>query len=47
MNIDHIAAEAADVLYFLMTRCVAGGVGLSDIEAHLDKRSFKVLTPMK
>ena len=34
---DHIAAEAADVLYFVMTRCVAGGVGIKDIEKHLDQ----------
>jgi phosphoribosyl-ATP pyrophosphohydrolase/phosphoribosyl-AMP cyclohydrolase/histidinol dehydrogenase len=39
---DHIAAEAADVMYFLMTRCVAGGVTLRDIEHHLDKRTLKV-----
>jgi len=39
---DHIAAEAADVLYFMMTRCVAGGVGLREIEHHLDKRSLKI-----
>jgi phosphoribosyl-ATP pyrophosphohydrolase/phosphoribosyl-AMP cyclohydrolase/histidinol dehydrogenase len=39
---DHIAAEAADVLYFMMTRCVAGGVNLRDIEHHLDKRTLKV-----
>jgi len=39
---DHVAAEAADVLYFTMTRCVAAGVGLTDIEAHLEKRSWKV-----
>lgn len=39
---DHIAAEAADVLYFMMTRCVAGGVGLREIEQHLDKRSLKI-----
>ena len=39
---DHIAAEAADVIYFLMTRCVAAGVGIADIERHLDMRSFKV-----
>lgn len=39
---DHIAAEAADVIYFLMARCAAGGVGLADIERHLDKRSLKV-----
>lgn len=39
---DHIAAEAADVMYFMMTRCVAGGVTLRDIEHHLDKRTLKV-----
>jgi phosphoribosyl-ATP pyrophosphohydrolase/phosphoribosyl-AMP cyclohydrolase/histidinol dehydrogenase len=39
---DHIAAEAADVLYFTLTRCVAAGVGLSDIERHLDQRTLKV-----
>jgi phosphoribosyl-ATP pyrophosphohydrolase len=39
---DHIAAEAADVTYFMMVRCIAGGVGLADIEKHLDKRALKV-----
>ena len=39
---DHIAAEAADVMYFLLTRCVAAGVGLREVEAHLDRRSLKV-----
>lgn len=27
---DHVAAEAADVLYFALTRCVAAGVGLRE-----------------
>eukprot|EP01038_Epipyxis_sp_PR26KG_P009763 gene9763-13134_t len=40
---DHIAAEAADVMYFMLTRCIAGGVTISDIEKHLDKRSLKVM----
>lgn len=40
---DHVAAEAADVTYFMMTRCVAAGVGLRDIERHLDKRTLKVI----
>lgn len=40
---DHIASEAADVMYFMLTRCVAAGVTLSDIEAQLDKRSLKVI----
>lgn len=39
---DHIAAEAADVMYFLMTRCVSAGVKLADIEKHLDLRSYKI-----
>ena len=39
---DHVAAEAADVIYFMMTRCVAAGVGLREIEKHLDRRSLKV-----
>lgn len=44
---DHIAAEAADVMYFMMTRCVAGGVTLRDIERHLDRRTLKVTTPLE
>eukprot|EP00981_Chlorochromonas_danica_P010446 scaffold3234_cov178-Ochromonas_danica.AAC.2 len=39
---DHIASEAADVLYFMMTRCIAAGVTLEDIERYLDLRSLKI-----
>lgn len=39
---DHVAAEAADVLYFAMVRCVAAGVTLEDIERHLDARALKL-----
>ena len=39
---DHIAAEAADVLYFTTVRCAAAEVSIADIEAHLDRRSLKV-----
>ncbi len=39
---DHIAAEAADVMYFMMARVVAGGVTLKDIEKHLNARTLKV-----
>ena len=39
---DHIAAEAADVMYFMLVRCIAGGIGLADIERHLDRRALKV-----
>jgi len=39
---DHIAFEAADVLYFTLTKCIAAGVSLEDIEANLDAKSVKV-----
>jgi len=39
---DEVAGEAADLMYFLMTRCVAAGVSLRDIEKKLDYRSLKV-----
>jgi phosphoribosyl-ATP pyrophosphohydrolase/phosphoribosyl-AMP cyclohydrolase/histidinol dehydrogenase len=39
---DHVAAEAADVMYFMMTRCVAAGVGMKEIADHLDRRTLKV-----
>jgi len=38
----HIASEAADLMYFLVTRCVAGGVSLKDIEKDLDMKSRKL-----
>lgn len=37
-----IAAEAADLLYFAMTRCVAAGVSMEDIERNLDLKSMKI-----
>ena len=37
-----MAAEAADLIYFAMTRCVAAGVNLSMVESHLDRRSLKL-----
>ena len=39
---DHIAFEAADLLYFAMTKCVAAGVSVADIERKLDQKSLKV-----
>ncbi|GAB7366589.1 hypothetical protein MBLNU230_g8575t1 [Neophaeotheca triangularis] len=39
---EEIAAEAADVLYFAMTKATAAGVTLEDIERNLDAKSFKV-----
>ena len=39
---EHIAAEAADLLYFALTRCIAADVQLEDIERNLDLKSLKV-----
>lgn len=39
---EEIAAEAADVLYFTLTKATAAGVTLEDIEQNLDAKSVKV-----
>ena len=39
---EHIAAEAADVMYFALTKCIAAGVRLEDVERSLDAKSIKV-----
>ncbi|KAI0832379.1 histidine biosynthesis trifunctional-protein [Trametes gibbosa] len=39
---DDVAFEAADLLYFALTRCVAAGVGLADIERSLDAKAKKI-----
>jgi phosphoribosyl-ATP pyrophosphohydrolase/phosphoribosyl-AMP cyclohydrolase/histidinol dehydrogenase len=39
---EHIAFEAADLFYFAMTKCVAAGVSLEDVERNLDAKSIKV-----
>ena len=39
---EDIAAEAADLMYFALARCVAAGVNLEDIEKNLDLKSLKV-----
>lgn len=39
---DDIAAEAADLLYFALTKATAAGVTLEDIERNLDAKSVKV-----
>ncbi|KAJ3085441.1 trifunctional histidinol dehydrogenase, partial [Physocladia obscura] len=39
---DHVAAEAADLLYFALVKCVASGIDLADVEAHLDARASKI-----
>ena len=39
---DHVAAEAADVIYFTMVAAVKGGASLEQIENHLDRRTLKI-----
>jgi phosphoribosyl-ATP pyrophosphohydrolase / phosphoribosyl-AMP cyclohydrolase / histidinol dehydrogenase len=39
---DEIAFEAADLIYFALTKAVSAGVSLSDIERNLDAKSVKV-----
>lgn len=38
---EDIAAEAADLVYFAMTKCIAAGVDIAAIERNLDKKSMK------
>ncbi|KAJ3789089.1 histidinol dehydrogenase-domain-containing protein [Lentinula aff. detonsa] len=37
-----IAFEAADLIYFALTKCTAHGVGIADIERSLDKKAKRV-----
>ncbi|KAJ7507896.1 histidinol dehydrogenase-domain-containing protein [Mycena galericulata] len=37
-----VAFEAADLFYFALTKCIAAGVGISDIEASLDRKARRV-----
>ncbi|EGE80843.1 histidine biosynthesis trifunctional protein [Blastomyces dermatitidis ATCC 18188] len=39
---EEVAFEAADLLYFALTKCVAAGVTLEDIERNLDLKNLKV-----
>ncbi|KAK3383708.1 histidinol dehydrogenase-domain-containing protein [Lasiosphaeria ovina] len=39
---EEVAFEAADLIYFALTRAVAAGVTLADIEKNLDAKSWKV-----
>ncbi|KAL4917865.1 histidinol dehydrogenase-domain-containing protein [Aspergillus aurantiobrunneus] len=39
---EDIAFEAADLLYFALTKCVSAGVSLEDVERNLDLKSLKV-----
>ncbi|KDQ64593.1 hypothetical protein JAAARDRAFT_64437 [Jaapia argillacea MUCL 33604] len=39
---EDVSFEAADLIYFALTRCVAAGVSLADIEASLDKKARRI-----
>ncbi|PBK72678.1 histidine biosynthesis trifunctional-protein [Armillaria solidipes] len=39
---EDVAFEAADLIYFALTKCVAAGVTIADIERSLDKKSKRV-----
>lgn len=39
---EDVAFEAADLLYFALTKCVAAGVGIADIERSLDAKARRV-----
>lgn len=39
---EEVAFEAADLIYFALTKAVSSGVSLADIEANLDAKSLKV-----
>ena len=39
---EDIAAEAGDLMYFALTKCVTAGVTLEDIERNLDLKSLKI-----
>ena len=41
-NKEDIAFEAADLLYFALTKCVASGIGIAEIEQSLDAKARKV-----
>ena len=38
---EEVVAEAADLFYFALTKCVAAGVDLKDIEHNLDRKGLK------
>jgi len=39
---EDVAFEAADLLYFALTKCIAAGVGIADIEQSLDAKARRV-----
>lgn len=41
-NPENIAAEAADLVYFALTKCIGAGVRIEDVERNLDLKSMKI-----
>ncbi|KAI9785984.1 MAG: trifunctional histidinol dehydrogenase [Geoglossum umbratile] len=39
---EDIAFEAADLIFFALTKCIGSGVGLEEVERNLDARSAKI-----
>ncbi|KAF8913965.1 histidinol dehydrogenase-domain-containing protein [Gymnopilus junonius] len=39
---EDVAFEAADLLYFALTKCIASGVSIADIERSLDRKAKKI-----
>lgn len=39
---DEVAAEAADLFFFALTKCVAADISLEDVEKNLDLKSLKI-----
>lgn len=41
-SVQDVAAEAADLIYFALTKCIASGVGIAEIEQSLDLKAKRV-----
>ena len=39
---EEVTSEAADLIYFALTKCISSGVSLEDVERNLDLKSLKV-----
>ncbi|KAI9763614.1 MAG: trifunctional histidinol dehydrogenase [Geoglossum simile] len=39
---EDIASEAADLMYFVLTKCIGSGVSLEEVERNLDAKSAKI-----
>ena len=39
---EEVTWEVADLLYFVLTKCIASGVSLDDVERNLDEKGKKI-----